>query len=137
MRVEYGSDPWVSAPEGQPWTHSGHTITISSDMKGEGGVGGEPSSSGMSSPTLAAHAYRFDQNRPPAARGTFGGVGGGVSLSAKGGSKGRAHHELRSYVYALERIANLGLLWPKDYVGEDVGGGIRANGRDREKRLVV
>lgn len=141
MRMEYGQDPWVSGPDGAPWTHAGHAIAVDAAavaaLAGEKqeGVDSKSSERGNKTPPVPARAYRFDQHRPGANEGWLDWAGSAVGVVPHHHGKEKADHELRSYVTALERISSLGLSWPREYVGEDVGKGVKGSGK--EKRRVV
>mmetsp|Transcript_22616 Transcript_22616/g.32851 ORF Transcript_22616/g.32851 Transcript_22616/m.32851 type:complete len:799 (-) Transcript_22616:274-2670(-) len=145
MRVEYGSDPWVFAPEGQGWVHVGHTIVLNTTL-GSSTPGGTPErniDSGRSlrnlrlskdnnsfsekNESVTAQAFKFDKGRK-----SGGGSGSGGLF--KKNKKGNTDQEIRSYVQAIEQYTHRGLTWVKGYVGEDVGVGVR--GKGEEKRLV-
>mmetsp|Transcript_45579 Transcript_45579/g.84474 ORF Transcript_45579/g.84474 Transcript_45579/m.84474 type:complete len:1077 (-) Transcript_45579:158-3388(-) len=149
LRVEYGGDPWVHSPEGGPWTHVGHTLAVdagavASAAKGSssgdgktdrtsssrGGLHGSNSNGGVSDKSLPVRAYKFDKHRP----GGEGSDGAGWLHHGSGKEKAK-DHDLRAYVGALETISSMGLYWPSEYVGEDVGKGVKGSGK--EKRLVV
>jgi len=149
MRVEYGADPWVYGPEGMPWTHAGHSIAVDgatvAALAGERGdvgpVGKDAESkSEKLSKAVPVRAYRFDKHRPGSDSGGSSAAAAWIGQTLAGhhhhhGEKGKADHELRAYVAAIERISSLGLRWPRDFVGEDVGRGVKGSGK--EKRLVV
>jgi len=147
MRVEYGSDPWVSAPEGTAWSHVGHSIVIDSavtsvsdtDFKTEGlhpKLGDHARKVVEEKKVLViARAYRFDQHRPnnSASKQFLSSVAksmtGGHNIATK---TGKNDHELSGYVYAVERIASLKIPWVSDFVGEDAGEGVVGKvGNDR------
>ena len=147
MRVEYGSDPWVSAPEGTAWSHVGHSIVIDSvvtsvsdkDFKTEGlhpklGDHARKVLEEKKVPIIA-RAYRFDQHRShnSASKQFLSSVAksmtGGHNIATK---TGKNDHELSGYVYAVERIASLKIPWVSDFVGEDAGEGVVGkDGNDR------
>ena len=151
MRVEYGSDPWVMAPEGAPWSHVGHSITIDStvtdisekDFKMESlhpklGDHANKDAEEKKVPVIA-RAYRFDQHRPSASASQQ--ILSKVAKSMTGGhhvatKSEKNDHELSAYVYAVERIASLNIPWISDFVGEDAGEGVVGKG-GHDRRMFV
>jgi pimeloyl-ACP methyl ester carboxylesterase len=147
MRVEYGSDPWVVAPEGNAWSHIGHSIIIDcgvttvceKDFKMESlhpklGDHAKKEVEEKKVPVIA-RAYRFDQHRPLSSAGkqflstVAKSMTGGHRIASK---SEKNDHELSVYVYAVERIASLKIPWISDYVGEDAGEGVVGkDGQDR------
>ena len=151
LRVEYGSDPWVMAPEGAPWSHVGHSIAIDStvtsvsekDFKMESlhpklGDHAKKDEEEKKVPVIA-RAYRFDQHRPSASAGkqflstVAKSMTGGHHVATK---SEKGDHELSVYVYAVERIANLKIPWVSDFVGEDAGEGVIGKG-GHDRRMFV
>ena len=147
MRVEYGSDPWVVAPEGTAWSHVGHSIVIDSAVTS---VSDKDFKMESLHPKLGDHAmkvaeekkapvivkaYRFDQHRPHNSAGkqflssVAKSMTGGHHIATK---SEKNDHELSGYVYAVERITSLKIPWVSDFVGEDAGEGVVGKvGHDR------
>lgn len=135
MRVEYGSDPWVNAPCCLGWEHAGHAIVIDSFNTTRIGK-----SSAGSVEYVPGHvnAYKFGVNYPFTG-GVLGSASGKLKCTAKIKCriiKQEKHHDhdITTYIDAMDQIAQLGVQWPKHYVG-DVGNGVK--GLNNEKRLVV
>jgi len=147
MRVEYGSDRWVAAPEGPVWSHVGHSIVLDStvttvhekDFKLESlhpklGDHAKKDVEEKKVPVIA-RAYRFDQHRPSNSAGKQ--FLSSVAKSMTGGhhiakKSEKNDHELSVYAYAVERIASLKIPWVSDFVGEDAGEGVVGkDGHDR------
>ena len=137
MRVEYGSDPWVAAPEGTAWSHVGHSIVIDSAVTSVSDKGFKMGSLhpkiGDKVPIIA-RAYRFDQHRShnSASKQFLSSVAKSMTGGHHSATKSEKNdHELSGYVYAVERIATLKIPWVSDFVGEDTGEGVVGIGHDR------
>jgi len=159
MRFEYGSDPWISAPDNPAWVHAGHAIVIDSHMvksnSSSGKSGGDVVSSSNTktdksssqSPTPSqkqsqiVQAYKFG-DRPPtqAVSGKFmGGLLSRHNSNRQERAKGSRHerqqdHDILSYIKAIELITKKDILWPQHFVGEE---GTGVSGLNHEKRRMV
>lgn len=158
MRFEYGSDPWISAPDSPAWVHAGHAIVIDSQMvksnTPSGKSGGDvvsssnktdKSSSQLPTPSQKqsqlVRAYKFG-DRPPA-QATSGKFMGGLlsrhNANRQERAKGSRHerqqdHDILSYIKAIELITKKDILWPQHFVGEE---GTGVSGLNHEKRRMV
>jgi len=123
MRFEYGSDPWINAPDNPVWVHAGHAIVIDSHtMKGNtssGKGGGEATSSETKTDSQIVRAYKFGDRPAPQSSGKY--FGGLLARhNSKGSKQERQHdHDIHSYIKAIELAAKTDHLWPKHFVGED------------------
>jgi len=129
IRVEYGCDPWINAPDHPNWCHAGHTIAICKYNENSNMDKSERSSE------LMIRAFKFGDNRPES-----GGKEGkkiGKILSRQTNKEKQMDHDIASYVHALKEITRYGNgpvgMWPKRFVGEE---GTGVEGLDKEKRLV-
>ena len=139
MRLEYGSDPWINAPDSPNWTHTGHSIVMTS-AGGKNVISGDdkeaqPEVSETNStkhPTSIPQviAHKFGNNRPTSAS-TSGKL---KTLMSRQWQEKQNDHDIASYMYGIEMISRAGSEWPKDFAGED---GTGVHGLDKEKRLVV
>lgn len=147
VRVENGSDPYVRIPEEsvvvattaintmhnssnstnnkEPWTHSGHTITTTTNIVVD-------KNNGNTTYLCKALAYRFDERRPSENKQWRGDVVGKKSSSNKYWKE--RDHEIRSYVTSLRDFEGREEEWVTHFVGEE-GQGI--SGIGDEARFVV
>jgi len=129
MRVEYGYDPWINAPDHPNWCHAGHTIAICKCIENSNADSLEGSGE------LIVRAFKFGENRPES-----GGREGnriGKILSRQTNKEKQMDHDIASYIHSLKQVIGYGVgpagLWPDQFVGEE---GIGVEGLDKEKRLV-
>jgi len=121
MRFEYGSDPWIFAPEHPNWVHAGHSIVIVKSEK-EKTKKNPDSSQNKNSDELLVQAYKFGDNMDRKA---------GKVFSRRDKHVKQHDHDITSYLHAFENIP--GISWPKGFVGEE---GTGVQGLNKEKRLV-
>jgi hypothetical protein len=132
MRLEYGFDPWVHAPENPTWTHAGHTISIlpqqfNKDRK----IGSEkPTKEKDQNNTQHEYlirAYKFGNDRPDSAVNR-------KFIGKKGNRQEKQiDHDLSSYLNAIGAALKESSSWPRGFVGEE-GSGVQ--GLNSENRLV-
>ena len=116
MRIEYGCDPWVHAPDHPNWTHAGHTMSI---------LPHEHSS--KEKDDFLVRAYKFDNHCPDSPANT-------KYIGKKGNRQEKqVDHDISSYLEAIEIISNDIFAWPTKFMGEE---GFGVQGLNSEKRLV-
>ena len=138
MRLEYGSDPWINAPDSPNWTHTGHSIVITS-AGGKNGDDKEALSEVAETninkhpaavPQVIAHKFGNYRLTSASASGKFKTL---LSRQANRHEK-QNDHDIVSYVHGIEMVSRAGAEWPKDFASEH-GRGV--HGLNKEKRLVV
>ena len=129
MRVEYGCDPWINAPDHPNWCHAGHTIAICKCIDNSNADNSEGSGE------IIVRAFKFGENRPDSG-GREGRMIGKI-LSRQTNKEKQMDHDIASCIHSLEQVIGYGVgsagLWPDQFVGEE---GIGVEGLDKEKRLV-
>ncbi|GFH48427.1 hypothetical protein CTEN210_04903 [Chaetoceros tenuissimus] len=122
MRVEYGNDPWINAPEHPMWSNAGHALSI---------INCSSNDNADTFDDYNVRALKFGDSRPDSKDGKK--IVRRISRHAN--KEKQLDHDISSYVLSIEHLSNLGIVsgWPRHFVGEE-GSGVQ--GLDKEKRLV-
>lgn len=160
MRIENGADYYPHFPLGDKWDHAGHTIVISPPQtdittaakdkiaKVKSGTNPIGAASFIGKNRIPVLAYKFDKravgdhqpsNMPYVPSNIHNPSSKAFDpLSRSKKEKGKADHEMNSYLLGIERFTHLGQTWVTDYVGEEGGGIVRGGSdADYEERYLV
>jgi hypothetical protein len=160
MRIENGADYYPHFPLGDKWDHAGHTIVISPPQtdittaakdkiaKVKSGTNPIGAASFIGKNRIPVLAYKFDKravgdhqpsNMPYVPSNIHNPSSKALDpLSRTKKEKGKADHEMNSYLLGIERFTHLGQTWVTDYVGEEGGGIVRGGSdADYEERYLV
>uniref|UniRef100_A0A7S3VD90 Fungal lipase-type domain-containing protein n=1 Tax=Chaetoceros debilis TaxID=122233 RepID=A0A7S3VD90_9STRA len=110
IRVERGSDPFISMPEGPEWKHVGHSLRISQSAL----------VTSLATPAetrpVDFQLHRFDKHRPASNLVT-------ASVNSVNNlRKLKIGNEIKSYQKDLDKVASLNLPWIGSFVGFEVEG---------------
>ena len=160
MRIENGADYYPHFPLGDKWDHAGHTIVISPPQtdittaakdkiaKVKSGTNPIGAASFIGKNRIPVLAYKFDKRAvgdhqpsimpyvPSNIKNPSSKVLDPLARTKK--ERGKADHEMNSYLLGIERFTHLGQTWVTDYVGEEGGGIVRGGSdTDYEERYLV
>ena len=131
IRVEHCSDVYVHLPVG-PWEHVGHTVTINySKSKKRTMI--NPKGNEGDTITATAQAFKFGRKNQNTNTNTMHRVRNTIDARANK-VQGKADHEMRNYLHALEHFTHMGNPWVSSFANE-LGSGIVT--AENEVRLVV